>query len=593
MLPYRKGSLAARVRAGEVPPDPGGEIPSGEGRMGLPSREPKWLGWASARICFLFVALLHTVAFPPFNVPEVAFLCLVPVFLYALRQPRWIEFLVVTFSAFVVSWLVLLEWLRHVTIGGTIAVAIVMALFPTAWCALVRWALPRAPWSDMLMRLVAVAGLAGAWVLLEWVRGWFLTGFPWLPLAASMWQRPLMLQSAAVGGAWVVSFAIVFFNLALGSYLQRLWLWVKERRGRFCPEFYLAIVVLFGGTFGVFVNERGGPPREAWFRAGFMQPYIPQVLKWNRDEAPGIFAIISRLTQTLAKKDPDVILWPEAVMPEALLWNPDMNRWVEEQAAAAQAPILFGALAFEADPGTDPKAAEGTWSNGIFLAEPDTGLREQFYRKQHRVPFGEYVPLRKVLPFIQKFVPIGGDIEAGTDPSPLLVSTPAGAMLVGPLICYEDVFPSLSRSAVAAGADLLFVATNDAWYGETGAAYQHAAHSVLRAVETRRNVLRNGNGGWSGWIDEFGFIRHVVKNKEGSVYVRGNDTVDVTRSPTWIGRQSYYVQHGDWFVVVSAALVGAMVLLLRSKLFRFDAAAVSSVRVGTVRPVPRNPGETE
>jgi apolipoprotein N-acyltransferase len=459
----------------------------------------------------------------------------------------------------------------------------VMALFPTVWCALVRWALPRAPWSDQLTRLITVLGLAAAWVLLEWVRSWFLTGFPWLPLAASMWQRPLMLQGAAVGGAWFVSFAIVCFNLALGSYLQRLWLWVKERRGRFAPEFYVAVLVLFGGSFGVFVNERGGPPREPWFRAGFMQPYIPQTLKWDESEAPEILATIARVNAQLAAKDPDLILWPEAVMTKALTWHPaldhEMNRWVVERANEAQIPILFGALAYEVPPGANPGLTEGTWINGIFLAEPETGLRAQFYRKRHRVPFGEYVPLRKVLPFIQKFVPIGGDIVAGTEPSPLLVNTPAGAMVVGPLICYEDVFPNLARSSVAAGADLLFVATNNAWYGETGAAEQHAAHAVLRAVETRRNVLRDGNGGWSGWIDELGYIRHVVKNKEGSVYVRGSDTVDVTRNPNWIGRESYFVQHGDWFIIVSAALVGVMVLLLRSSRFRFDPAPATSVRV--------------
>jgi apolipoprotein N-acyltransferase len=578
---YRKGSLADRVRRGEVPADPeppAPEVPAAEiaeaddGSASPPVPRSTWPGWLAARACFVLTALLHTVAFPPFNVPELAFLCLVPVFLYALRRPRWVEFLVVTFGAFLVSWLVLLEWLRHVTIAGTIAVATVMALFPTAWAAAVRWALPRAPWSDMLSRLVAVAGLAGVWVLLEWVRSWFLTGFPWLPLAASMWQRPLMLQGAAIGGAWLVSFALVFFNLALGSYLQRLWLWVKQRRGRLAPEFYLAIIVLFGSSIGVFVEERGGPVREPWFRAGFMQPYIPQNMKWDEAAAGDNLAIIARVNGQLAAKEPDLVFWPEAATTQPLTWRPglnaEMNRWVVQQAEAVQAPILFGALSYEVADGAELN--EGTWSNGVFLAEPVTGLRETFYRKRHRVPFGEYVPLRSVLPFLKKFVPIGDDIVAGTEPAPLLVNSPAGALLVGPLICYEDVFPGLARSSTAAGADLLFVATNDAWYGETGAAYQHAAHAVLRAVETRRNVIRDGNGGWSGWIDEFGYIRHVVQDPAGSVYVRGSDTVDVTRSPRWVGRESFYVQHGDWFVLVSLGLALAMVLLLRSARFRFQ-----------------------
>lgn len=578
MRPYRSGSLADRVRAGEVPPDPGDRAATaGGGRKPRPSRR-RWLGWGATRAYFLLTGLLHTIAFPPFNLPEAAFVFAVPVFLYTLRRPRWTEFLIVTYSAFLISWLVLLEWLRHVTIGGTIGVAAVMALFPTAWCAMVRWVLPRAPWSDQLMRLVAVLGLAAGWTLLEWTRSWFLTGFPWLPLAASMWQKPALLQGAAIGGAWLVSFSIIFFNLALGSFLQRMWLWVKERRGRFCPEFYLAIFLLFGTSFGVLVNEPTGATREPWFRAGFTQPYIPQAIKWDRAKADEHLDTIARITRQLAARqpEPDVILWPEAVTPVPLFWDARMRAWVEELADETDIPILFGALAFEAEPGTDPQAAEGRWSNGLFLVEPGTGLRTaEFYRKRHRVPFGEYVPLRAVLPFIEKFVPIGGDIEAGTEPTPLLVNTGVGAFKVGPLICYEDVFPELSRSAVRAGAEWLFVATNDAWYGETGAAYQHAAHSVLRAVETRRNVLRDGNGGWSGWIDEFGFVRHVVDNTDGSVYVRGSEAADITRSSAWIGRQSFYVQHGDWFLIVSAGFVILMLVLLRSTRFRFDPNALA------------------
>jgi apolipoprotein N-acyltransferase len=107
---------------------------------------------------------------------------------------------------------------------------------------------------------------------------------------------------------------------------------------------------------------------------------------------------------------------------------------------------------------------------------------------------------------------------------------------------------------VRAGADVLAVLTNDAWYGEGGAAYQHAAHSVLRAIETRRPVLRCGNGGWSGWIDEFGSIRDTLTNAEGSIYTRGTRTVDVTRDARWIGRQSFYVQYGEWFLVVCVVL---------------------------------------
>src|SRR5690606_22238109 len=113
------------------------------------------------------------------------------------------------------------------------------------------------------------------------------------------------------------------------------------------------------------------------------------------------------------------------------------------------------------------------------------------------------------------------------DSSPLLVPLREQVAVVGPLICYEDIYPNLGRYSTIGGASVLVVLTNNGWFGEGGAAYQHAAHSVLRAVEMRRPVLRCGNGGWSGWIDEFGGVRRVVTNDEGTIYFRGVRTVSI------------------------------------------------------------------
>ena len=99
------------------------------------------------------------------------------------------------------------------------------------------------------------------------------------------------------------------------------------------------------------------------------------------------------------------------------------------------------------------------------------------------------------------------------------------------------------------------MATNNAWYGEEGGAEQHAAHSVLRAVENRRPIMRCGNGGWSGWIDAYGTIREVLRDENGSIYFRGGGNYTVFQYSDWRHRQSYYTRHGDWFVVVSGAIL--------------------------------------
>ena len=212
-------------------------------------------------------------------------------------------------------------------------------------------------------------------------------------------------------------------------------------------------------------------------------------------------------------------------------------------------PLLLGSIALE-QPGTPGEQ----WMNGAFVVRPDTGLAADYYAKRKLVPFGEFVPLRPVLGWLRKFVPIGEDFSPGVDSAPLLLPLRRGPIVAGPLICYEDVYPQLARESVLAGASLLTVLTNNGWFGEGGAAYQHAAHSVLRAVETRRPVLRCGNAGWSGWIDEFGGIRAVVEDEEGSIYFRGVRIISISRDARWIGRESYYVTHGDWFVLASAVM---------------------------------------
>jgi apolipoprotein N-acyltransferase len=183
-----------------------------------------------------------------------------------------------------------------------------------------------------------------------------------------------------------------------------------------------------------------------------------------------------------------------------------------------------------------------------------SGVQEGYYSKRHLVPFGEYVPLRPLLGWLTKFVPIGDDFQKGSDASPLSVKLHGSPVTIGPLICYEDIYPSLARSSARFGSEVLCVLTNNAWYGEGGAAYQHAAHAVLRAVETRRPVLRCGNGGWSGWIDEFGGVRATLVNEEGSIYFRGTQTIAVTHDSRWVRQDSYYTAHGDWFVGICALL---------------------------------------
>jgi apolipoprotein N-acyltransferase len=245
-----------------------------------------------------------------------------------------------------------------------------------------------------------------------------------------------------------------------------------------------------------------------------------------------------------------------------------MRRFVEQLSARAKAPMLIGADAIEA------AGAGERYYNAAFVVDPQLGVQTAYYAKRRLVQFGEYIPLRPLFGWVGKFAPIGDDFTPGSDSVPLVVPMDRGAAAFGVLICYEDLFPALAREEVLSGADALVVVTNDAWYGEGAAAYQHAAHSVLRAIETRRPVLRCGNAGWSGWIDEFGAVRRVMQDEDGSIYYRGISLANVTRDQRWIGRNSFYVEHGDWFVGVCACM-----------------AALGAALLGAAGPLPAVPDE--
>jgi apolipoprotein N-acyltransferase len=530
--------------------------------------------WAVPFAVVVATVVLTVLSFPGFDTAEFAYAFAAPAILWAYRRPAWKIYAGTVLGANAVAWTIVLAWLHHVTWGGLLLLGPIVGVWVGSWFLVVRWVVPDMPGQPMLNRLLGVLGLAGAWVVIEWTRTWVLSGFPWLPLAASQWQRPSILQIAAYTGAGGVSFILIAMNHGFAAFAHRLIFERAQGLNRRSQEFLLGMFLLIA-SLSIYIAEtvNRGYFTESVGKIGFVQPYVPQAIKWDRAQEPAILEALERTTLDAARRRPDLILWPEAVTPWAIRGGTGVREWTERLVAKAGAPLLLGSIAIE--PPSSPEGEE-RWFNGAFLVHPQLGLSEQYYAKRHLVPFGEYVPLRPLLGWLEKFVPIGGDFIAGQNASPMYVVLGDKVLGFAPLICYEDIFPSLARSSVRHGADVLVVLTNNAWYGEGGAAYQHAAHSVLRAVETRRPVLRSGNGGWSGWIDEFGSIRAelrrvdrrnaagvvqpVVTSKPrdqddaaedpGTIYFRGSGIAEVIRDSRWAGRESVYVRFGDWFVLV-------------------------------------------
>lgn len=516
----------------------------------------------------LVTSLGWVAAFPPVGIDELAFVFLIPLVLWTWTLPGWRLLAGVSFGSAFAAWLILFSWLRHFTehldtaawlrVGGAWlawwSLAAYLALYFLAWALIARWL---APWwvrQKWVGRLVGLFGLAGAWVVLEALRGWLFSGLPWLPMAASQWRTPLLLQVLPLTGAHGLSFLLVLFNLGLAAYVRQIGRQLRTRvswQERISIEFYTALGLMALSIIQGFGQAAGQRQSERLGEVAFVQPYILPTQRWDDTQDAKTLDTLANLTALAGILQPDLVLWPEAPAPIFFHAQEGADEWAAARASDAQAPVLMGGMVAVRNDSAEEVRQYDTY-NAVLLVTPQRGIVGPYYAKRHLVPFGEYTPFAEWLPAI---VPAG--FSAGDRPMLLNVPLKTGELAVGPLVCYEDIFPGLARDQVRLGAEVLFVANNNSWYGQEGSGEQHAAHAVLRAVETRRPVLRCGNGGWSGWIDEHGQIRHEVRTTDtGSIYFQGVQTSTLIRDPRFHGYQSPYVRYGPWFVWLSLGLAG-------------------------------------
>jgi len=525
--------------------------------------------WMAPLAVFVLTVVLTVLSFPVLSVgntirsfPPFAYAFAAPAIYWAMTRPAFKKFALVVLGAQAVSWIIILSWLHNVTWVGMFLLGAFVGAWIGVWHLALWWTARQIHQKPLLVRVAGMFGLAGLWVVIEWTRTWFLTGFPWLPLSASQWTVPALLQIAACTGQKGISFVLITFNFGFAAYWHRLFNEQHTGLRKRSPEFVIAVMVLLLAVMPFLPdlwrhNTLRSEDLPRYARVALVQPDIPQSVKWNPDYASLSIDVLGKLTMASTKAAPEIIIWPEAATPVALKGWPDspaMLKWVEDLAARAKTPLLIGAVSAH-----DAKDPDNTLFNEAFVIDPERGgLQPGSYQKRRLVPFGEYMPLRSVLGWLDKVTDApGGDTQAGASATPLFVKTRNNTVAAGMLICYEDIFPNLGIANMYAGAEMQVVLTNNAWFGEGGAAYQHATHSVMGAVETRRPIVRCGNNGWSGWIDEYGNIRGVMTSDgtpQGTIYFRGTQTFDITRDPDWAGRDSFYVRHGDWFVLVSAAL---------------------------------------
>jgi len=352
-----------------------------------------------------------------------------------------------------------------------------LGLYASVFTALVHWMRSRLP-SPLL---AITAGLL--WGSLEMAQGTLFTGFSWLTLSVAMAPWPLTIQGLAyVGEYWL---SAVFATCTV-------WL-VLGKNDRLC----LVLGLVFSTSLLLWGNlVLNSPLADApHVRVSLIQGNIDQNQKWDQAYQEATVHEYIRLTRMELIPEPDLVVWPETAMPFYLQEDNALARQVRGFVRDHRIPLLTGT------PRYDVNASSGDigYANSAFLLNPN-GETVAFYDKEHLVPFGEYVPLGKFFPFVNRLAPGDGEFIPGNNPNPLNWEE----LALGMLICYEVIFSKLSQERVQAGANLLVNISNDAWFGYSSAPRQHLHQAVLRAVEQGRFLVRSTNTGITAVIDPRG-----------------------------------------------------------------------------------------
>jgi len=398
------------------------------------------------------------------------------------------------------------------------------------------------PWSFTSFRRLVFL-IPSSWVALEFLRSRLLTGFGWASLGYSQYKNLAIIQIADLAGVFIVSFLVVLGNLIVKEAIQG----IKNRKFCFRKIAVPLLCIIFSLIYGLL---RLGQTLEGdKLRVSVIQGNIPQEIKWI-DSAR--FAILDRyinLSRKASLDSPDIIIWPEASFPGSLDDNILFER-VISLAKELKTYLLVGIVSPE---------IEAIYNSAILIAKDGKKLKR--YDKLHLVPFGEFIPLKDLFPFLSSIVPIG-DFSSGKDYTVFSADNNKKKVRFSVLICFEDVFPELSRQFTKKGADLLINITNDAWFKQSPAPYQHLQASVFRAVENRKFLIRAANTGISCFIDPYGEIIDKVSDiKEKDIFVTGHKTQDVKINNT----KTLYTKFGDFFVLFCFLFV-AIELIIKNKI---------------------------
>ena len=481
--------------------------------------------------------LLYGLALPPHDLNLAAWITLVPLLAVAARTTTLGAFAAgfaygTVFFSVTVAWVLdtVATYFQTGVLEAIVFSAAICLLFVSVYVGLfaigARTLLREHRW-------LALVGVPGLWITCELARATLLTGLPWELLGHSQWNVRPLIQIADLAGVYAVSYLVAFVNVGIYLALRELACApgrTTALRATLPLAAGLALVAIDLG-YGMWrLSIEAKRPQKAGALVAIVQGNQEPTWTWERSRAHRDLVRYSRLTQqALAELGPDLVVWPEYALTLYPGVDPIVKPALERIASRAPGGLVLGA------PRIEEGAPRTRYFNSVFHVPPNGPISA--YDKIRLVPFAEYSPLG-----VSEAVAGQEDrtFGAGTRSNVL----PSAVGRLGPLICYEIIFPRLTRNLVHAGAELLINLANDGWLDRSGlgASAQHLSMTVFRAIESRRYVVRATTSGISAFVDPTGRVYgHLGAGRTGIASGRVYPRNDHTR----------YSTYGDVFAILA------------------------------------------
>ncbi len=485
----------------------------------------------------IFLAFLSGVllflSFPKYGSGWLAWIALIPLFFALKKATTFTQGLLLGFIAGIVSYIGIIYWIAFVIINygylplyAGITLMLLLACYLSIYIALFAGCIVYFRGKISLYLTAPVL-----WICFEYSKSFLLTGFPWENFGYSQYLNTYLLQFADIAGVFGLSFLIVLINATIFEVINK-----RSKRE------YIVACVVFIVLAGIYIygicridQVNKAVQNSPGMEVSLIQGNIDQSIKWNENYQRETLNIYEQLSLKNSPGNGSLIIWPETAVPFLFQNINSLHDQIINLSLKTKSWLLFGSVSrSQTEYGDD-------FFNSAYLLSPSGEVKGK-YDKVHLVPYGEYVPLRDVFPFVKKLTAGIGDFGLGAGFNPLSLDNKK----IGILICYESILPSAARMYKNNSAGLLVNITNDAWFGKTSAPFQHFSMAVFRSVETRLYLVRAANTGICGIIDPGGKIiaeTKIFREDALKGYIK------------FVNIPTFYAEYGDILVIICFVLI--------------------------------------